>query len=203
MKLYYTPGACSQAVHIALVETGLPFTLERVDLANKQTASGTDFRTINPLGYVPVLELDDGRRLTEAQAILQYIADEAGAGKFGAKSGGLEHYELIALLAFISSELHKGLGALFAPNLPEPVRQAMIERVGTRFDHIEARLGGKLYLLGSEYTIADMYLFVITGWLAHFNIDIARWPKITAWRGSVGARPAVQAVLAAEFGAKS
>lgn len=200
MKLYYTPGACSQAVHIALAEAGLPFVLEKVDLAGKKTASGEDFRAINPLGYVPVLELDNGYRLTEVGAILQYVADQAPAQKLAPPATDFDHYRLLSLLNFISTELHKGVGALFGPNLPDAVRQGMIDRFSTRFEHVDGLLAKGRYLLGDSYGIADIYLFVVSGWLTHFNIDIGRWPRLAAWRDVVAARPAVRSVLATELG---
>ena len=123
MKLYYAPGACSMAVHVVLRELGYRFDLERVDLGAGRTAGGADYSTVNPKGYVPALVLDDGQVLTEVGAVLQYLADPKPELGLAVASRDLAHYRLLEWLSFISSEVHKTLGALFNPNLPLECRE--------------------------------------------------------------------------------
>jgi glutathione S-transferase len=180
MKLYYSPGACSQAAHILLHETGLPHDGEAVDIRAKKTAGGGDYWAINPKGAVPALELADGEVLTENGAILQYIGDKSGNGSL-LPVAGLERYRVIEWLSFLGSELHKSFGPLFNPSSSD-----------------EARLEGRDYLAGPLMSIADPYLFAMLGWTGKLGIDLARWPNLAALRQRMEQRPAVQAVLKAE-----
>ena len=197
MKLYYAPGACSQASHMALREAGLDFQLEKVDLRKKITASGDDYRKINPLGYVPALELDDGVVITEGPAIMQFIADHAPVAGL-LPTEGTARYRAIGWLNFIATELHKTCSPLFSPTLTEEQRAPVIERLAVRLDRLELLFKTNSYLLGAQFSVADLYLFVITGWFGHMNIPLKKWPHIERFREVVAARPAVQAALEAE-----
>src|SRR3989337_2387259 len=155
MKLYYSPGACSMAVHIALREAGIPFDLDKVDLAKHQAANGEDFYKINPKGYVPALRLDDGQVLTENAVLLQYVADQKPEAGLAPKAGTMERYRLMEWLNFISSEVHKTLGALFNPKIPAESKEERIALFHRRCDYIVQALGNKPYLMGERFTIAD------------------------------------------------
>lgn len=197
MKLYYAPGACSQAPHIALRELGLPFEAVPVDLAKHTLPDGSDYRKVNPKGYVPLLELDDGTRLAETQVILQYIADRK-PGSLAPAFGSNERWRLMEWLAFVSTEIHKGFGPLWNPKNPAEVRDAAVRALGERFGLVATTLSGQPYLTGSEFSIADAYLFVMLGWAGYHRIDLSTWPALIAFKGRVAARPAVQATLKAE-----
>ena len=198
MKLYYSPGACSLAVHIVLRETNTPFDLVRVDLKAKRTETGEDYLKINPKGYVPALRLDDGDTLTEAGVILQYLADLRPESGLAPRFGTSERYHLMEWLSFVSSELHKTLGALFNPKVTPEWRAAIVERFGMRSDYLATKLDGQHYLTGDKFTIADAYLFVVLGWTNLHKIDMAKWPALTNFMGRVAARPAVQQAMKAE-----
>ncbi len=198
MKLYFAPGACSLSPHIALREAGLPFDLEQVDLTNKQTKSGADDRTINPKGYVPALQLDDGQVLTEAAMIVQYIADKKPEAKLAPPAGTRERYLLQEWLNFIATELHKGLSPLFKPNVPEAWQQVVKDTIAARFDFLTKRLQGKPYVMGESFTVADGYLFTILNWTNFLKIDLGKWPALKAYQERIAARPAVRAALKAE-----
>lgn len=199
MKLYYTPGACSLAPHIILRETGATFTLEKVDGAAKKTETGADFWEINPKGYVPVLELDGGARLTEGVVIQQYLADKAPASRLTPARDTTDRLRLDELLVFISTELHKGHSPLFQKTTPEDAKPAFKEKIAQRYDLIERQLAdGRSFLTGEQFTVADAYLFTIAGWGKFVGVDIGRWPALSGFVARVGARPAVQAALKAE-----
>jgi glutathione S-transferase len=198
MKLYYTPGACSQAPHIVLREAGMDFELVKVDLAAKRLESGEDYRTINPKGAVPALGLDDGQVLTENGVVLQYVADQAPAAHLIPPFGTMARYRLLEWLNYIATELHKGFGPLFNPATPEEFKAATRELIGKKFDYVQERLGGGPYLMGEDFTIADAYLFVILGWTHMHRIDLSRWPALADYRGRIAQRPAVKAALHAE-----
>jgi glutathione S-transferase len=200
MKLYYAPSACSLSPHIALREAGATFTLEKVDTRAKTTASGRDFKSINPKGYVPALELDDGEVLTEGVAIVQYIADHHPQAKLAPPAGSLERYRLQEWLNFVATELHKGFSPLFRPNTPDAYKDIAKQNLAARFDWLSQALEGRDYLMGSQFSVADGYLFVILRWAQskYGGFDLARWPSLKAWFERMSARPAVQAALAAE-----
>lgn len=198
MKLYFTPGACSLSPHIALRESGLPFEIEQVDLTNKRTKSGADFLAINPKGYVPALQLDDGQLLTEAATIVQYIADKKPEAKLAPPAGTGERYRLQEWLNFIATELHKGLSQLFKPNMPEAWQKVVKDGVATRLDFLTKRLDGKPYVMGENFTVADGYLFTILNWTNFLKYDLGKWPALTAYQERIGSRPAVRAALKAE-----
>ncbi|MGZ8255704.1 MAG: glutathione transferase GstA [Burkholderiaceae bacterium] len=197
MKLYYSPGACSLSPHIVAREAGLPLTTVRVDTKNKTTESGDDYRVINPKGYVPLLELDDGVRLTEGPAIVQYLADLAPAAKLAPPNGTLERYQLQEWLNFITSEIHKQFSPLFDGTMPEEAKEKFRNKLAGRFDLIAAQLEGRDYLMGS-FTVADAYLFTVLGWARYTGPDLARWPILQAYVARIAARPHVQEALRAE-----
>lgn len=198
MKLYYTPGACSLSPHIALREAGLSFELEQVDLTDKRTKTGADYREINPKGYVPALQLDDGQVLTEAATIVQYIADKNPEQKLAPPPGTLERYRLAEWINFIATELHKGLSQLFNPNMPEVWQKVVKENIAARLDFLTKRLDGKPYVMGDSFTVADGYLFTILNWTSFLKFDLGKWPALKSYQERIGARPAVRAALKAE-----
>ena len=197
MKLYYAPGTCSLSPHIVAREAGLPLTLVRVDNKNKVTEAGEDYRAINPKGYVPLLELDSGVRLSEGPAIVQYLADLAPASKLAPANGTVERYQLQEWLNFITSEVHKQFSPLFDATMPDEAKEKFRNRLATRFDWIAGQLKGRDYLMGS-FTVADAYLFVVLGWTKFTGPDLARWPVLQEFVARVAARPHVQEALKAE-----
>ena len=198
MKLYFSPGACSLASHIVLRELGLPFEVEKVNNKNKTTASGADFWKINPKGYVPVLQLNDGSVLTEGPVIMQYLADQKPETGLAPANGTMARYRLQEWLGFINSEIHKSYSPLFNPDTPEQTRISCIEKIGKRLDFVETSLAGHEYLTGNAFTIADAYLYVVVNWSGFVGINLDKWPNVKALHARVAARPAVQAAHAAE-----
>jgi glutathione S-transferase len=197
MKLFYMPGACSLAPHIALREAGLPFDLEAVD-RSKKTGSGDDYLAINPKGSVPAVKLDDGQVLTEAAVIQQYIADKAPAKKLAAAPGTPERYRLQEWLNYIASEVHKGIGQLFNPAMPDDYKETVKKNLAARqFTYLDKALAGRDYLMG-DFTVADGYLFTVLNWTNFHKIDLSAFPNIVAYMKRVAARPAVQAAMNAE-----
>ena len=198
MKLYYSPGACSLSPHIALLEAGLPYTPVKTSTKTHQLDDGTDFYSINAKGYVPVLELDNGERLTEGPAIVQYIADRNPGSGLAPANGTLERYRLQEWLNFITSELHKQYGPMFDPSTPAEYKPMLIAKIGKRFDWLVEQMKGKDYLMGKQFTVADAYLYTILRWSQFVGIDLAKWPVLLAYEARVAARPKVQEALAAE-----
>ena len=198
MKLYYSPGACSLSPHIALHEAGLPFQAVMAPTKTHKLPDGTDYYTINPLGYVPLLELDDGTRLTEGPAIVQYIADQVPAKKLAPAWGTLDRYKLQSWLTFIGTELHKGFSPLFNPATPEDYKPVVKERLMSRLGWVDQQLAGKQYLMGDDFTVADGYLFTVTNWPPHVGLDISGLANLNAYRARIAARPGVQAAMKAE-----
>lgn len=198
MKLYYSPGACSQAVHIILNEGGFSFDREQVDLASKKTASGGDYTKINPNGYVPALVLDNGETLTEAVVILGYLADQVPDQKLAPASGSMARYHLQEKLNFLTTELHKNYGPLFNPKIPEEWRVQVNKTLAQRLGYIAGQLEGKQYLMGDDFTVADAYLFTILSWSKMLKVDLSPWPVLSSYTSRVAERPAVQAALKAE-----
>ena len=197
MKLYYAPGACSLAPHIALEEAGLPHDLVKVDLMKHTLPDGSDFRAINPKGYVPFVQLDDGTYLSEASVILQYIADHK-PGTIAPVFGTAERWKLMEWLAFISTEVHKNFAPLWNPQTPPEVRDRTVQALGNRLALIAKTLDSQPYLMGQAFTIADAYLFVVLNWSAMLKVDLTPWPALVAFQQRVMARPAVQKSLHAE-----
>lgn len=195
MKLYFKPGACSLASHIVLRELGVDFTLESVDTEAQQTASGHDYKTINPKGYVPAL--DNGSTvLTEGAAVLQYLAEST---PLAPQAGTLERVRLQEHLNYIASEIHKAFGPFFQARTNESERAAARHAVARHFDYMETLLAdGRAYLVGDGFTVADAYLFVVCTWSAAAGIDLKDWPALHALSARVGARPSVRAAMQAE-----
>ena len=198
MKLYYSPGACSLSPHIALQEAGLAYTPVLASTKIHKLQDGTDYYTINALGYVPVLELDNGERLREGPAIVQYIADQVPDKQLAPANGTLARYRLQEWLTFIGTELHKGFSPLFNPATPEEYKPMVRERLLQRLQWVDGQLAGKQYLMGDQFTVADGYLFTVTNWTQPTKLDISGLANLAAYRERVGARPAVQAAMKAE-----
>jgi len=198
MKLYYSPGACSLASHIALYETGLPFEIDRLIKTTKMTVGGEDFMQINPKGYVPTIKLDDGSILTEGAAVLQYIADQKPDSGLAPKAGTIERYRLQEWLTFISSELHKSFSPMFNKDTTEEVKTNVRNLLTKRFGYVETQLANKPYLMGDHFTVADAYLFVVANWSNHASFDLSPFPRIKEYQARIAARPAVQAAMKAE-----
>lgn len=198
MKLYYSPGACSLSPHIALCESGLSYELMRVDLGNSSTEDGQDYHNVNPFGYVPALELDNGEILLEGPAIVQFIADQVPEKNLAPLNGSLERYHLQQWLNFISTELHKGMGALFNPALPDDARELFKGLVGKRLDVVAPRIESNMFLMDGTFTVADAYLFTVLGWCPHIGFDLSPWPILISYLERVAARPAVQSALKEE-----
>jgi glutathione S-transferase len=197
-KLYYSPGACSLSPHIALREAGLSFELEQVDLKEKKTKSGGDFLKINPKGYVPALKLDDGYVLTEGPAILQWIADQKPASHLAPANGTIDRYKLQEWLTFIGTELHKNFGPFFNPATPDATKATLVQTLAKRYAWVDEKLEGKDYITGSQFTVADAYLFTITNWGQFVKFDLKDYPNVRAFQARVAARPKVQEALKAE-----
>ena len=191
MKLYYSPGACSLADHIALREAGLPFEHERVDLKTKQTEHGDDYKAVNPKGYVPALRLDSGDVLTENIALLDWISDQSAtlrpAGPFG-RTRQLE------ALAYISTEVHKAFGPLFRGGSDEEKAKAK-EVVAIKLQFLAGQLKGD-YLLGDEVSVADFYLFVMLLWAGKNGIALP--DTLAAFRDRLMARESVRKAMGHE-----
>jgi glutathione S-transferase len=198
MKLYYSPGACSLSPHIVLHESGLPFAPVLASTKTHQLADGTDYYTINPKGYVPLLELDDGQRLTEGPAIVQYIADQVPDKKLVPPAGTMARYRAMEWLNFITSELHKSFGPLFIKDFPEAGKDFLKKKLAQRLTWVDGELAGKNYLLGDQFSVPDAYLFTVAGWGQYVGVDIKHLPNLSAFMARMAARPAVQAAMKAE-----
>jgi glutathione S-transferase len=198
MKLYYSPGACSLSPHIALREAGLAFEPVLASTKTHQLPDGTDYYGINPLGYVPLLELDDGTQLREGPAIVQYVADQAPLKNLAPANGTLPRYRLQEWLTFIGMELHRGYSPLFVAAMPEEGKQIFRDRLVKRYQWLDGQLAGKDYLMGDHFTVADGYLFAVTRWAKPLSVDIAGRAHVQAHFERVAARPAVQEALKVE-----
>jgi glutathione S-transferase len=198
MKLYYMPGACSLSPHIVLNEAGVTFDKVKVDGKSKAMDGGGDYKGVNPLGYVPLLELDDGTRISEGPAIVQYIADKHPNKNLAPANGTMERTKLQSWLNFISSEVHKGFSPLFNPTMPDEAKKFFRERLATRFAHIDKHLASNDYLMGKNFSVADAYLFTVSNWAPRVDVDLASFGNVLAYRKRVAARPAVQAAMKAE-----
>jgi len=198
MKLYYSPGACSLSPHIVLREAGLAFEAVLASTKTHKLQDGTDYYTINPKGQVPLLELDSGERLTEGPAIVQYIADRVPEKKLAPAYGTMERYRLQEWLNFITSELHKTMGNLFNPAMPEDAKPVFRQRAADKFRWVDAQLDGKQYLMGESFSVADAYLFTMANWTTGIGVDISAMQNLGAFQARMAARPAVQAAMKAE-----
>jgi glutathione S-transferase len=195
MKLYYSPGACSLSPHIVLLEADLAFTLEKVDLKSKKTAAGVDYLTINTKGAVPALQLDGGRVLTEGAAIVQYLADQKPDSGLAPRAGTFERYQLMEILNFIASEVHKGYGPLFNPKISADWKASALLNLDKKFAWLSGHLGNESYLMGNDFTVADAYLFTILRWSARVGVDLTPWPVLTAYQSRIAQRPKVEQAL--------
>lgn len=202
MKLYYVPGACSMAPHIALREAGLAFEIDKMDPATRRTEKGEDYLKVNPKGSVPALRLDNGEVLTEVAVVLQYIADQKPGTGLAPAAGSMARYRLAEWLNYISSEVHKQLGPFFNPKLPPEWRENQVGLLSKRFDILAERLKSHPYLMGDSFTVADAYLFTVLNWCNLLKVDLGKWPALTEYLGRIAARPSVQAALKAEGLAK-
>ncbi|MFZ6812929.1 glutathione transferase GstA [Undibacterium sp. Rencai35W] len=198
MKLYYSQGACSLSAHIALYEAGLTFEAIPAPTKTHKLPDGTDFYTINPLGYVPLLELDDGRRLHEGPAIVQYIADQVPEKNLAPANGTFERYKLQEWLTFIGTELHKNFAPLFKPGTPVETKAAASDQLKSRLAWVDSELASKDYLLGDHFSVADGYLFNVTNWAHLVGLDISGFANLLAFRARIAARPAVITAMKAE-----
>jgi glutathione S-transferase len=198
MKLYYAPGACSMAPHIVLRELGKKFDLEKVDLGAKKTEGGKDFWKVNGKGYVPTLEIKKGEVLTEVATIVQYLADKAKATKMLPKAGTMARYRTMETLNYISAELHKMIGGIFNPAMPEEGKAALRDRASKRIAWLDGVLAKNKFVTGKSFSVADAYAFTVLGWCAHTGIDLGQWKNVSAYMGRIAARPAVQATMKAE-----
>ncbi|MGO8920385.1 MAG: glutathione transferase GstA [Stellaceae bacterium] len=199
MKLYYSPGACSLSPHIVAREAGIPIELDRVDLQAKKVKPGdADFYAVNPKGQVPTLQLDSGEVLTEGPAIVQYLADQKPASGLAPANGTMARYHLQEWLNFVTSDLHKVFAPLFRATTPDEFVKLTKENLANKFAYLDKHLASRQYLMGDQFTVADAYCFTITNWTKFKDIDISRWPNLTAYMGRVGARPKVQEALKAE-----
>jgi glutathione S-transferase len=198
MKLYYTPGACSLSPHIALLEAGLPYDLVKVDLRTKKLENGDDFLKVNPKGQVPVLALDSGELVTEGPVIIQMIADKAAAKNLAPARDSTERYKLLEWLNFLTTELHKSFGPMFSPVLADDTKAFFKDRVMGKFKYVESQLAGREYLMGSQFTVADGYLFTMLSWADRLKFDLSEMPNLLAYKARIGARPKVQEALTKE-----
>jgi glutathione S-transferase len=198
MKLYYLPGACSLAPHIVLRETGTAVTLAKVDRNTKQTDTGENFLEVNPKGYVPAIALDDGTVITEAQVVLQYLADQTPDSGVAPAAGTLDHYKLQEWLGFISTELHKNMGSFFNPKQTPEWRETVAGLLGKRLDYVTTQLEGKDFILGNAFTVADAYLFTVLNWSGKAKFDLGPWPVLVAYHKRLSERPSVQQAMKEE-----
>jgi glutathione S-transferase len=198
MKLYYFSGACSLASNIALREAGLNFELVKVDRRTRKTGDGLDYNEVNPKGYVPALRLENGEVLTENIAVLQYIADQSPAAKLAPPAGTMDRYRLIEWLAFISTEIHKSFSPLFRDDAHAEVKQHARKHVTARLGYLNGAMGGRSFVMGEQFTVADAYLFTVLGWGRYVDIQLAQWPQLQRHHERVGARPHVIEALKSE-----
>jgi glutathione S-transferase len=198
MKLYFSPGACSLSPHIVAQEAGIPLTLVKVDTATKKLADGGDYWAVNPKGYVPALELDNGEVVTEGPTIVQLLADRKPETKLVPPAGTMERYRVQEMLGYINSEIHKTYSPLFRPTTPPETRKEREEYLRKRYGLIEKQLAKGPYLFGEQFTAADAYLFTVTNWSNVLKLDLSEFPNLLAFQARVAARPAVQAALVAE-----
>ena len=198
MKLYFSPGACSLAVHITLHEAGMTFTPVKAPTRTHLLEDGTDYYSINPLGYVPLLELNDGTRLAEGPAILQYIADQVPEKNLAPANGTFERYKMQEWLTFVGTEVHKNFSPLFVPGTPADTKSAAQATIHKRLAWVNGELAGKQYLMGDVFNVADGYMFTVTNWAGYVNMDLSAYTHLVAYRTRVAARPAVVAAMKAE-----
>lgn len=198
MKLYYSPGACSLASNIVARETNTHLTLVKTDIGKKTYEGGGDFSKINPLGYVPALELDNGTIITEGPSVLQYLADNAGNTSISPVVGTPERYKMLSWLNFTSTELHGPFGTLWSSAAPGAAKDLARAKLASRFKHLDAHLATNAFLVGRDFTLPDAYTFVVLGWAPMLKVDLSPYPNVQAYIARIAARPAVQAAMKSE-----
>jgi glutathione S-transferase len=198
MKLYFSPGSCSLSPHIVLREAGLKFDLEQVNNQEKKTKSGVDYWSVNGKGQVPVLELDNGERLTEGAVIVQYLADQKPDAGLVPPAGTMQRVRVQEWLNFVASELHKVYAPIFRPTTPDAYKAISKENLATKYKNIDKHLAGKQYLMGDKFSVADGYLYTVTRWAPRIEFDLAPFPNVKAFMERMAARPKVQEALKAE-----
>jgi glutathione S-transferase len=198
MKLFYSSGACSLSPHIVAREAGIDLTLQKVDLKTKTIAAEGDFFKINPKGYVPALQLDDGEILTEGPTIVQYLADLKPEKGLAPPNGTMPRYHLLEWLGFINSELHKSYSPLFRPDTPAETRAEREAYLAKRYAVVEKQLASHPFLTGDKFTVADAYLFTVTTWAPKVKFDLSPFPHLRAYQERIAARPAVQTAMKEE-----
>jgi len=198
MKLFYSPGACSLSPHIVAREAGIELKLQKVDTRTKTATVEGDFWAVNPKGYVPALELDNGEILTEGPAIVQYLADLKPASQLAPANGTWARVRLQEMLNYITSEIHKSYSPLFNPSVSNDVRQERVEYLRRRYALLDRQLADRSYLFGDQFTVADAYLFVVTNWAQSTRVDLSDFTHLAAFQKRVAARPAVRAAMTAE-----
>lgn len=198
MKLYYFPGACSLSPHIVSLEAGVPLTMVKIDSKTKKTESGADYLQVNSKGAVPALQLDDGRVLTEGPAVVQYLADLKPESGLAPRAGTFERYQLMEILNYITSEIHKSFSPLFNPASSAELKETFAANLGKKFDWLSGFLGKKPFLLGNTFTVADAYLFTVLNWTGHVKIDLGKWPVLADYKSRIAKRPKVIEAMKAE-----
>ena len=198
MKLYYFTGACSLSPHIVALEAGVPVTMVKIDSKSKKTESGADYLAINSKGAVPALQLDDGRVLTEGPAIVQYLADLKPESGLAPRAGTFERYQLMEILNYITSEVHKSFSPLFNPASSAELKETAVTNLGKKFDWLSGFLDKKPFLLGNTFTVADAYLFTVLNWTGHVKIDLGKWPILADYKSRIAKRPKVIEAMKAE-----
>lgn len=198
MKLYYMTGACSLAPHIVAREAGIALETIRVDGKTKLTEHGDDFTQINPKGYVPALQLDSGELLTEGPVISQYLADQKPESGLVPANGTMARYHVQEMLGYINSEIHKTYSPLFNPATPAETKQERIDYLIKRYAPLDALLATQDWLVGDHFTVADAYLFTVTNWARHLQLDLSGYKAVAAFQQRVAARPKVRETMEAE-----
>ena len=198
MKLFYSPGACSLSPHIVAREAGIDLELVKVDTKTKTVAADGDYWTVNPKGYVPAIEVDNGEVLTEGPAIVQYLADLKPESHLAPANGTWARTRLQEALNYITSEIHKSYSPLFRPDVLPAVREERLAYLKRRYALLDKQLEGRNYLFGDQFTVADAYLFVVTSWARGVKLNLSDFANLLAFQKRVAARPAVRAAMQAE-----
>lgn len=198
MKLYYSPGACSLAAHIVANETGQRVDLVKVDLATHKTEDGRDFYTVNPRGYVPALDIGEPEPLTEAAAVVQYLAEQKPASGLLPAPGSAKRVRVQQWLIFIATEIHKGMSPLWNPKLTPDSKAIVLERLNTRLRELDQLLANQPYLTGDAFSAADAYAFTVLNWTNFLKMDLSGYPNVARYLQRIAQRPAVQQALKEE-----
>ena len=198
MQLYYAPDSIALASHIVLSESGLPYSLVKVDHHIHVNEDGSSYFEINPNGYVHSLRLDDGRILHESLAIMQLIADSAPDSGLCPPVGDPARYRVLAWATYVSTEIHQKFMRFTMPDVTPGQFGAIVELLKQRVGYAEEQLERSAFLEGDRPTIADFFLFVATGWLKYQNVSTEQWPHLHRYRAIIAERPAVQKALKEE-----